>query len=67
MGFFNWLYRLPGRIDRSMEKTAVGVSVDSSEGTQVNPQSVETALGEMQQRGYGESGSQEGDSADAEG
>jgi hypothetical protein len=32
MGFFRWLYRLPGRIDRSMEKTALGASVVQSEG-----------------------------------
>jgi hypothetical protein len=27
MGFFRWLYRLPGRIDRNMEKTALAASI----------------------------------------
>lgn len=47
MGFFRWLYRVPGRIDRSMEKTALAASVVEGEGmggTQLNTQMVNAAL-----------------------
>jgi hypothetical protein len=47
MGFFRWVYRLPGRIDRSMEKTALATSVVKGEGrggTQLNTQMVSAAL-----------------------
>jgi hypothetical protein len=65
MGFFRWLYRLPGRIDRSIEKTALASSVIESEGTgqlNLDPGAMNAALGEMEA-----SGSREPDSADAEG
>jgi hypothetical protein len=57
MGFFKWLYRLPGRINPSMEKTALAASVVESEGmggTQWNMPSVNTALREMETDGAGE-------------
>lgn len=47
MGFFRWLYRLPGRIDRNMERTALAASVVEGEGrggTHVNAQMVNAAL-----------------------
>lgn len=50
MGFFKWLYRLPGRIDRSMEKTALASSVVQSEGiggTHPNAMGVKAVLGEI--------------------
>lgn len=65
MGFFRWLYRLPGRLDRSMEKTALASSVVQSEGigqVHLDPVAMNAALGEMEG-----SGSRESDSADAEG
>ena len=65
MGFFRWLYRLPGRIERSMEKTALAGSVVESEGmggTHVNPQSMNEALGMLET-----SDPDEGDAADQEG
>lgn len=64
MGFFKWVYRLPGRVNRSMEKTALAASVVESEGmggTQWNMPSVNAALREMETSGAGE-----GDSADSE-
>lgn len=65
MGFFRWLYRLPGRIDRSMEKPALASSVIEGEGIgqlNVDPVALNAALGEMEA-----SGSREQDSADADG
>jgi hypothetical protein len=64
VGLFKWLYRLPGRIDRSMERTALASSVVRGEGmggTQFNLPSVQAALGELER-----SEPREGDSADAE-
>jgi hypothetical protein len=64
VGFFKWLYRLPGRIDRSMEKTALASSVTQSEGTggtHPNAVGVKTALGEIE-----ESESHEDESPDAQ-
>ncbi|MFL5942770.1 MAG: hypothetical protein ACJ75L_05850 [Gaiellaceae bacterium] len=64
IGFFRWLYRLPGRFDRSMEKTALASSVIQSEGIgqlNIDPGAMNAALGEMEARG-----SREADSADAE-
>jgi hypothetical protein len=60
MGFFKWLHRLPGRINRSIEKTALAASVVESEGmggTQWNMPSVNTALREMEMDGAGEADS----------
>jgi hypothetical protein len=51
MGFFRWLYRVPGRIDRSMEKTALAASVVEGEGmggTQLNTQMVNAALARIE-------------------
>ena len=65
MGFFKWLYRLPGRIERNMEKTAVASSVVESEGmggTHVDVTAMKSALGEMEG-----SGQREGDSSQGEG
>ena len=64
VGFFKWLYRLPGRIDRSMEETALASSVIQSEGlggTHANAMGVKAVLGEIEG-----SGSREDDSADAQ-
>jgi hypothetical protein len=65
VGLFKWLYRLPGRVDRSMEKTALASSVVRGEGmggTQFNLSSVKVALGELEG-----GGSHEDDSEDTEG
>ena len=62
MGFFKWLYRLPGRIDRSMEKTALAASVVQGEGrggTHVNTQMVNAALARTEPTGSGEEQSEE--------
>jgi hypothetical protein len=63
MGFFNWLYRLPGRINPSMEKTAVASSVENggNPGPQSNLAGVQSGLGFME----GDK-AREGDSADSE-
>ena len=63
MGFFGWIYRLPGRIERSMEKTAVASSVENggNPGPQSNLASVQSGLGFME----GEK-AREGDSSDSE-
>ena len=63
MGFFNWLYRLPGRINRSMEKTAVASSVENggNPGPQSNLAGVRSGLTFME----GKTASK-GDSADSE-
>ena len=63
MTFFRWLYRLPGRIDRSMEKTALASSVVEREGMgqlHVDPVAVNAALGEMEASGSRESADAEG-------
>jgi hypothetical protein len=63
MKFFRWLYRLPGRIDRSMEKTVLASSVVESEGMgqlHVDPVAVNAALGEMEASGSRESADAEG-------
>ena len=65
MGFFRWLYRLPGRIDRSMERTALAASVVEGEGmggTQLNTQMVNAALARTEP-----SGSREEEPDEAEG
>jgi hypothetical protein len=65
VGFFKWLYRLPGRIDRSMERTALASSVVQSEGlggTHPSAIGVKAVLGEIEG-----SGSREDDFADARG
>ena len=64
MGFLKWLYRLPGRIDASMEKTVLASSVIESEGMgqlAVEPVAMNAALSEMEGSGSGDA-----DSADAE-
>jgi len=64
MGFFRWLYRVPGRVERNMEKTALASSVVESEGmggTHVNPQSMNEALGML-----GTRAPDEGEAADEE-
>jgi hypothetical protein len=51
MGFFKWLYRQPGRINRSVEKTVVASAVVQGEApgqTVVDPGAMNAALGEMQ-------------------
>ena len=66
MGFLKWLYHLPGRIDRSMEKTALAASVVEGEGmggTQLNTQMVNTALARIQPSG---SGDEEPDDAESQ-
>jgi hypothetical protein len=63
MGFFKWLYRLPGRLNRSIEKTALASSVvrgEGMDGTQFNLTSVNLALSEIER-----SGTREDDSATA--
>jgi hypothetical protein len=63
MRFLRWLYRLPGRIDRSMEKTALASSVVHSEGmggTHADAMGVKAVLGEIEASG------QRGASADVE-
>jgi hypothetical protein len=63
MGFFKWLYRLPGRLNRSIEKTALASSVvrgEGMDGTQFNLTSVNLALSEIER-----SGAREDDSATA--
>jgi hypothetical protein len=65
VGLFKWLYRLPGRIDRSMEKTALASSVIQSEGmggTHPNAMGAKAVLGEIEG-----TGSREDDPADAQG
>jgi hypothetical protein len=65
MGFFRWLYRLPGRIDRNMEKTALAASVVEGEGmggTQLSTQMVNAALARTEP-----SGAREEESDEAEG
>lgn len=60
--FFKWLYRLPGRMNRSIERTAIAASVVESEGPgqlQVDPVAMSAALSELE-------ASEEEDSADAE-
>jgi hypothetical protein len=62
MGFFKWLYRLPGRLTRSMEKTALASSVETGNpGPQSNLAGVQSGLGFMQ-----EDGASEEDAADSE-
>jgi hypothetical protein len=64
MGFFRWLYRLPGRIERNMEKTAIASSVVTGEGmggTHVDVTAMNAAAAEMKG-----SGQPEGDSAHGE-
>jgi hypothetical protein len=63
MGFFNWLYRLPGRINRSIEKTALASSVENggNPGPQSNLAGVQSGLGFIE----GDK-AREGDSADSE-
>jgi hypothetical protein len=54
VGFFKWLYRLPGRIDRNMENAVIASSVVQSEsmgGTQVDPGAMNTALDEIEGSG----------------
>jgi hypothetical protein len=65
VGFFKWLYRLPGRIDRNMEKSVLAPSVVQSEsmgGMQVDPGAMNAALGEIEG-----SGSDAKDPTDADG
>jgi len=65
MRIFRWLYRLPGRIDRNVEKTVIASSVIQSEemgGIQVDPVAMNAALDAI--AGGRE---REGDSARAEG
>jgi hypothetical protein len=65
VGFFKWLYRLPGRIDRSVEKTVIASSVvqgESMGATQLDPGAMNAALGEIEG-----SRSDAGDPADADG
>jgi hypothetical protein len=63
MGFFKWLYRLPGRINRSMERTALASSVENggNPGPQSNLMGVQSGLGFME----GDE-PREGESADSE-
>jgi hypothetical protein len=63
MGFFKWLYRLPGRISRDMEKTALASSVENggNPGPQSNLTAVQSSLGFMEGKAAGE-----GESADPE-
>ena len=63
MGFFRWLYRLPGRIERNMEKTAVAASVEpgGNPGPQSNLVGVQSGLSFVE-----ENEAREGDSADSE-
>src|SRR5215472_3832809 len=63
VGFFNWLYRLPGRLNRSVEKTALASSVENggNPGPQSNLAAVQSSLGSMEGDKAGE-----GDSADSE-
>jgi hypothetical protein len=65
VGFFKWLSRLPGRLDRSMEETALASSVVRGEGmggTQFNLPSVKAGISELEGNGP-----RKGDSADVEG
>jgi hypothetical protein len=62
MGFFKWLYRLPGRIGRDLERTAIADSV--MPGRNANPQAVNLARGEFQQ--FRSSESSEEDAMDTE-
>jgi len=51
MGFFRWLYRLPGRIGRSMERTALASSAVQGEGmggTHVDPTAVNAVRDEIE-------------------
>jgi hypothetical protein len=61
MGLFGWLYRLPGRINRSMEETALAASVIEGEGggPQLNTQMVNAALARTEASGSGEEQSDE--------
>lgn len=62
MGFFKWLYRLPGRINRNMERTALASSVETG-----NPGQQSNLVGVQSGLGFVEDGkAREGDSADAE-
>jgi hypothetical protein len=64
MRFFRWLYRLPDRLDRSMEKTALASSVVRGEGrggTQLNLPSVSAGLSDLEASRPGDA-----DSSDAE-
>ena len=63
MGFFNWLYRLPGRLNRSMEKVALASSVENggNPGPQSNLAAVQSGLGFIEGNKAGE-----GESADSE-
>jgi len=65
MGFFKWLYHLPGRIDRSMEKTALASSAVQGEGrggTHVDPTAVNAVREEIERIGRSDR-----DASDAEG
>ena len=63
MGFFKWLYRLPGRINGSMERTALASSVEN--GGNPGPQS--NLVGVQSGRGFMEGDEpREGESADSE-
>jgi hypothetical protein len=63
MGFFKWLYRLPGRINQSLERTALASSVENggNPGPQSNLVGVQSGLRFME----GDE-PREGESADSE-
>ncbi len=62
MGFLKWLYRLPGRITGSMERTALASSVETGNpGPQSNLAGVQSGLGFIER-----DVADEGDSADSE-
>ncbi len=62
MGFFRWLYHLPGRIGRDIERTAIADSV--MPGRNANPQAVNLARAEFRQ--FRSSESSEEDSLEPE-